>query len=272
MDHKSFETGSHRSKFFQSVVEGAETLHSLEHKETMRRVLSALDSLTGKLDQLQSSNDSKDVPTLFLSFDECHSLLEPLDNSRGTSLYVELRRVLADLKQSSVFAFFLSTTGRISEYTPSHAVDTNDRIMEGINTVIPPFSDLGFDQLMVSRKVTKRHTLNEVTNLAFMANYGRPMFGLRLQHTNDVGEVIAFAAHKLLGPGENRVFGSEQQLACLSRRVPIDFYSTVAARKQEELQVEGHLRVCLHVHPGFEAMVTVAPSEPLLSEAAARLM
>ncbi|KAG6887601.1 hypothetical protein C0995_014107 [Termitomyces sp. Mi166 len=54
--------------------------------------------------------------------------------------------------------------------------------------------------------------------------------------------------------------------------------SSPASRAQEEEQVEGHLRVCLHIDtesktdsdPDFE-LTTDSPSEPLLSEVAARL-
>lgn len=65
---------------------------------------------------------------------------------------------------------------------------------------------------------------------------------------------------------------TEKKLACLSRRLPIDFYSTTSTSRQaEEEQVEGHMRVCLNIDHDFEGMTTVSPSEPLLSEAAARL-
>ncbi|KAG6843442.1 hypothetical protein H0H87_004567, partial [Tephrocybe sp. NHM501043] len=95
-------------------------------------------------------------------------------------------------------------------------------------------------------------------------------FGARLPHTNEA-EILTFAVKKLLG-GSTHVFGDAQQLACLSRRLPVDFYTSHLAYHQAQKQVEGHLRVCLQVDPTFQGMVTVSPSEPLLSEAAARLM
>jgi hypothetical protein len=64
-----------------------------------------------------------------------------------------------------------------------------------------------------------------------------------------------------------------QKLACLSARLAIDFNSTTyTGQSQEHKQVEGHMRFCLNVDDGFETMKTVFPSEPLLAEAAARLM
>jgi len=65
----------------------------------------------------------------------------------------------------------------------------------------------------------------------------------------------------------------DRQFACISRRLPIDFYSNTAMiQGAEEKQVEGHLRVCLGIDHERTGMKTVAPSEPLLSEAAARLL
>ena len=65
----------------------------------------------------------------------------------------------------------------------------------------------------------------------------------------------------------------DHELACLSQRMPIEFFSVTSdAREQEQKQVESHMRVCLKVLPGFRGMVTVSPSEPILSEAAYQVM
>ncbi len=66
---------------------------------------------------------------------------------------------------------------------------------------------------------------------------------------------------------------TEQQQACLSQRMPIEFFSmTSHALAQEQHQVEAHMRVCLKVLPGFQGMVTASPSEPILSETASEFM
>lgn len=62
-------------------------------------------------------------------------------------------------------------------------------------------------------------------------------------------------------------------LACLAVRLGVDFQATEwALRAKEREQVERHMRLCLSASPGFEHMVTVAPSEPLLAEAAMTVM
>ncbi len=64
-----------------------------------------------------------------------------------------------------------------------------------------------------------------------------------------------------------------QRLACLSQRMPIEFFSiTDAAQSAEDEQVTSHMRVCLKVLAGFQGMITTSPSEPILSEAASEIM
>src|SRR5260370_7624814 len=66
---------------------------------------------------------------------------------------------------------------------------------------------------------------------------------------------------------------TEPQQACLSQRMPIEFFSmTSHALAQEQHQVEAHMHICLKVLPGFQGMVTASPSEPILSEAASKFM
>jgi len=65
----------------------------------------------------------------------------------------------------------------------------------------------------------------------------------------------------------------------MSRRLALDFNTTVCfgserteAESNQMIQVERHMRVCLGIKPWFESFVTVAASEPVLTEAAATVM
>jgi hypothetical protein len=59
----------------------------------------------------------------------------------------------------------------------------------------------------------------------------------------------------------------------LAVRLALSFNSsTTEVQEIEKQQVEKHLRVCMLVHDGFERVVTIAPSEPLVAEAARNLM
>ncbi|KAG6856553.1 hypothetical protein H0H87_003235 [Tephrocybe sp. NHM501043] len=265
MDHKSFKTAPGREAYFTRVIETAEQL------ERQNETLEPLDELQLLSDFLLDKQAPKEpMPAVFLAFDECHTLAAT-ELCTGRSLYTELLSVLSKLREGSLFTLLLSTTGKISDYTPPPTYDLSGRIVARTYHVIPPFTDLGFDQ-MVDSKVNDNLTIHDVSQIRFWAKLGRPMFGSRFRfHRNCEIEILAFAIMKLLG-GSTTVFGDDQQFACLSRRLPVDFDTSQLAYHQAQKQVEGHLRVCLQVDPVVEGMVTVAPSEPLVSEAAARLM
>ena len=56
-------------------------------------------------------------------------------------------------------------------------------------------------------------------------------------------------------------------------RLALEFNATtLVSQNRERTQIEKHMRVFLMMNPGFETAVTIAPSEPLLAEAACLLM
>jgi len=56
-------------------------------------------------------------------------------------------------------------------------------------------------------------------------------------------------------------------------RLALEFNSTtLKSQERERLQVAKHMRVCIKVDDGFETIVSVAPSEPILAEGARCLM
>lgn len=95
--------------------------------------------------------------------------------------------------------------------------------------------------------------------------------------------IVIFAIEKLLcrtyNPRENMATSLEEQFAVLSHRLALDFDTPScsglkrrSAEKNQMVQVEKHMRVCLGIKEGFETIVTVAASEPILVEAAATVM
>lgn len=87
--------------------------------------------------------------------------------------------------------------------------------------------------------------------------------------------IINFAAQKLL----NRPytfedpFSPKEKLACLSVRLALAFNPfTPTSREKEMEQVEHHLRVCIQVSNTLDSVLTLAPAEPLLGEAARLIM
>jgi hypothetical protein len=120
-------------------------------------------------------------PLILLSFDESHTLTAgvedaPDDRDKPKPTYFTcLQRALRALVRESVFSFFLSTTGKVFQFTSSRReLDPSNRIQEGHLHLIPPYSDIGFDQL--AQKVHENTlTIEEVAFIEFMVMLGRPL-------------------------------------------------------------------------------------------------
>lgn len=87
------------------------------------------------------------IPLVILAFDEAHTLTDREGVREGAwSNFSELRRVLDVLHRLQLFSLFLSTTGRISQFTSSKDGDgdVSGRIMGSHLDPTQPFIDLGF--------------------------------------------------------------------------------------------------------------------------------
>jgi hypothetical protein len=141
------------------------------------RLLSAFRDLQKCVSSV-APHKTKNMADVFLAFDEAHSLAEFWDDGSRLSNYnyFEFRRALLILNRDSLFTFFLSTTGKISQFMPPRSLDPSSRIADG--PLKPPhaFIELGFDQLMLGRKVLDAYrTLEQVTSLECVAHMGRPL-------------------------------------------------------------------------------------------------
>jgi hypothetical protein len=85
-------------------------------------------------------------------------------------------------------------------------------------------------------------------------------------------ELFEFAKQKLLDGKAKLEGGSSGSLACLSVRFALEFNADAVSRNVACKQVERHMRLCLAATTGFERLITVTGSEPLLAEAAWQLM
>lgn len=116
------------------------------------------------------------LPDIFIVFDEAHLLTVPFSSEGLQSHFVELRRAIRVFSEASLFTFFLSTTGKISQFTPARGRDHSYRMNDGQLKTPHPFIYLGFDQLMESRKIFNEYkTLERVTSLDCIAHMGRPL-------------------------------------------------------------------------------------------------
>ncbi|KAI9430649.1 hypothetical protein H4582DRAFT_2063550 [Lactarius indigo] len=170
----------------------------------------------------------------------------------GAELSTALKALQISISSEPLFSFFLSTTGKITQFGQPRGQDASNRINEGKLTTPRPYIYLGFDQLMQSQKVLVRWTtLDHVTSLECIAHMGRPLWGTRYDHGNEEIRVnlLDFAVQKLLcgKPGDKSL-------------------------TEAQMYARTTMRVCVAVGGGIESLRGIAPSEPILSEAASDIM
>ena len=113
------------------------------------------------------------MPQIVLAFDESHALAEMKYDE--LPLFFYLRRTLRALQGYPVFSLFLSTMSKISNFTPPILTDPSNRIADGTLSIIPPFTELGFDQL-ANRLAEDKYSIEDVSTLEFMVRFGRPLY------------------------------------------------------------------------------------------------
>jgi hypothetical protein len=130
----------------------------------------------GRSSKNHSSREDPVSTDVFIAFDEAHPLAWPFSEGSTQSNFVELQRAFRVFSTAQLFTFFLSTTGKVSLFTPPRGYDASNRMNDGEFKMPRPFIYLGFDQLMESRKVfDKYRTLEDVTSLDCIAHMGRPL-------------------------------------------------------------------------------------------------
>jgi hypothetical protein len=125
---------------------------------------------------ITSKTSSEALVDVFIAFDEAHTLTEAFD-TKGQSRFIVLHQLLFDIAHCPLFTFFLSTTGKITQFGQPRGKDPSNRIIQGIYSTPRPFIYLGFDQLVdsFSKGISGKHTLDDVTSLEYAAYMGRPL-------------------------------------------------------------------------------------------------
>ncbi|KAH9021391.1 hypothetical protein EDB85DRAFT_1895706 [Lactarius pseudohatsudake] len=195
--------------------------------------------------------DSKDCVDVFVAFDEAHTLADSFDNIRKhESRFVVLQRILNFLSSEPLFSFFLSTTGKITQFGQPHGQDTSNCINDGELTMPCPYIHLGFDQLMQNQKILNRWTtLEHVISLECVVHMGRPLWGTRYDHGND-----------------------EVHLSLLDFAKQKSLCGSLTDEPFTNSQIANHMHVCVGVGSGIKSLCGIASSEPILSEAASVIM
>jgi hypothetical protein len=119
-----------------------------------------------------SGKTEGDYPLLILTFDEAHTLTNREETA--WSNFSVLGYVFRPLYHFPLFALFLSTTGRISQFT-SPDEDASTRIILCDLKLIEPFIDLGFDTLANKVALDGTFDLERVTHDTHIVHMGRPL-------------------------------------------------------------------------------------------------
>ncbi|KAI9430204.1 hypothetical protein H4582DRAFT_1820313, partial [Lactarius indigo] len=292
-DQSMGSAGKNRNKFYEEVIAKASVrrgffmrfLGGAELSTALKALQNVLNSGDKKsfehsiyIGNDPPGDESSRVVDIFVAFDEAHTLADSFDD-QNESRFVVLRRILSSISSEPLFSFFLSTTGKITQFGQPRGQDASNRINEGKLTTPRPYIYLGFDQLMQSQK-----TLDHVTSLECIAHMGRPLWGTRYDHGNEEIRVnlLDFAVQKLLcGKPGDKSLTEAQMYAVLSQRLALDINtpqylfnsaSPLDAMRTMHEQIANHMRVCVAVGGGIESLRGIAPSEPILSEAASDIM
>ena len=105
-------------------------------------------------------------PVIILAFDEAHSLMKSPGSWSDLSA---MRHVLRTLKMFPLFSFFLSTTGKISQFTSQE--DPSARISHYSLKLVHPFTELGFDMLATKVFLDGSWDLEHVTSDQHMVTW-----------------------------------------------------------------------------------------------------
>lgn len=155
--------------------------HVRETAEVLQKVLQTLDGAP--------DDDYDPFRTLLLVIDEAHSLNFAIrGRSLGQSCYAStaLRRVMYDLGRSRFgtnlrnirfCVVVMSTTGRARQFYPRSEHDPSRRLIEKEYRLIPPFVNLGLDQLVPTGYLENLHGKNVqiVGSVETFWPFGRPL-------------------------------------------------------------------------------------------------
>jgi hypothetical protein len=118
-----------------------------------------------------------DEPLVVVEADEAHTMtMRRSHPPHQWSNFGQLRLAMRSMNKCSLFSLFLSTTGKVTQFTPSKDKDLSGRVVAGILHLVTPYTDLGLDQL--AKKITHdgTFTLDDITSDDHIAHYGRPMY------------------------------------------------------------------------------------------------
>ncbi|KAE9407705.1 hypothetical protein BT96DRAFT_971110 [Gymnopus androsaceus JB14] len=225
-----------------------ESASSLGGSLSTKGLVKAADSLICSVQRYKTEEEKKAGrrAEIIVFIDEAH----PLTSSSGThtrSGLSTMQKLFKLLRDRDIIVVFLSTSSKLgglapaTDKHPSFRYDTVDR------ELIPPFTEFFPFDLYVKKKTS--FTLSDCTELEFVAAFGRPVTTFR--------KITDFAQQKLSPKVKIELVA---KIAWVSVLVMLKF--DLAEHYSKTMSSELH-RQFMH---------TGTPSEPVLAEAAARLI
>ena len=146
---------------------------------------------------LNPQNDDDISPTVVICWDESHSLINPVPNKLWT-IFSELQRALRTIKELSFISVFLSTVGKFHHFSPSPEYDPSARLMHSQLKMLPPITEVCFDQFAKKVDCKEKWELKKVASTHHMAHLGRALWvscyynlhDTSLLHTSQVSHAI----------------------------------------------------------------------------------
>ncbi|KAH9172091.1 hypothetical protein EDB89DRAFT_2070070 [Lactarius sanguifluus] len=268
-----------RVNFYREVVDKAKEDILSDILSDMNKLSDEDQSCESELGDKSKLDEKKHDKNLIDAFESLRCLIN--DDSPSMEVLRLPDVFLVVLSDESLFTFFLSTTGKISQFSPPHGRDASHRMNDGKLKTPTPFIYLGFDQLMRDRKVFDKYkTLNDVTSLECIAHMGRPLWGTTYDHGNEEVRcgLVHFASLKLLCGTFPDKLSEAQNRAVLSQQLPLDINSTIYAPlpsdqvEKEQEQISNHMLICMSIGDGIDTIRGIATSEPILAEVASIIM
>ncbi|KAL4251325.1 hypothetical protein ABKN59_005644 [Abortiporus biennis] len=260
---------------------------AVTRRELERMVVSAITDLQGVIVR-RDVNDTE-IPMMILYFDEASDIAQT--RGKHKTLYEVLLGCINALRQRNVFGITLSTQSHMYELAPIQSQFASSRAQRDKGKPLsPPITELPFDCGPGIPVAASSLTFDKITNVAFMAQLGRPLFWA-LQSNSLAGDpdsyafpnnLIRFARRKLLCSMDidnaARDFSTESLLALIDILLRLHFkpQQHMICRIQqesiptEETLINSHMR---YVHSVPEHRIysySTYPSEPILAEAAAQ--
>ncbi|KAF8331420.1 uncharacterized protein EI90DRAFT_1019614 [Cantharellus anzutake] len=242
-----------------------------------------------------SERDDLDRCSFFLYIDGARSLTEEPEtgsNARNQSAHDAFTHVLSWVNNLPFFTLFLSTSVKLRSSAATTMAPHPSTRVSGKTELLPEYTVLPFDIFSRGHWQRAGHergdpsppiTLKMVCSSGTMVCFGRPLWYSMYDNGKESTESIFAFAMKKLGAGGIRAGRNEDKtrdgtdtsamLASLDIRLQLSFdLARHAARSKISTLVESYMRVVYAVPLHREFIYSGYPSEPVLVEAAARLL